>query len=52
MRIHRSHIINLNRIKKIEKGQIAQLTMDDNTELPISSEKRHALMEYVERFKL
>lgn len=52
MRIHYSHIINLNRIKKIKKGQSGQLMMDDTTELAISSKKRQALLEYAEKFKL
>lgn len=52
LRIHRSHIINLSRIKKIEKGQYAVVTMDDGEALAVSGERKQLLFEYAEKLKL
>lgn len=44
LRIHRSHLVNSNRILKIVKGTNAKLVLDDGTELPISNSRKDDLM--------
>jgi two-component system, LytTR family, response regulator len=39
-RIHNSHIINLNRIKKYHKGRGGYVTMDDGTSIEVASRRR------------
>jgi two-component system LytT family response regulator len=43
LRIHRSHLININFIKKISKADGGSVFMSDHTELSISKEKRPEL---------
>ncbi len=45
MRIHRSHIINYNKISKILKHAGGSVVMDNNDELSISSDKKTILLE-------
>lgn len=45
LRIHRSHIINYNRIAKILKQDGGWVIMDNNDELSISSERKNELLE-------
>ncbi len=46
MRIHRSYIINLRRIKSYSKGRVY---IDDDVELPIGENYREAFTEYVDK---
>lgn len=52
MRIHRSHTINLHHISKIEKGATPCVTMCDSTVLPIAAERKQALFDYADRFRI
>ncbi len=47
MRIHRSHIINLSRIKKITKTDGGKVIMENGHELAISIEKKNQLFEKI-----
>lgn len=51
MRIHRSHIINLERIQKILKQDGGTVIMDNGDELSISAERKMALLEKFESFR-
>jgi two-component system LytT family response regulator len=51
MRIHRSHIINLERIQKILKQDGGTVIMDNGDELSISSEKKAVLLEKFDSFR-
>ena len=44
-RIHHSHIININYIKKYHKGRGGYVEMDDNTSIEVSSRKRDSFLE-------
>lgn len=52
MRIHRSHIINLDRIKKILKNEGGSVVMDNNDELSLSSIKKIDLLQKFNNLKL
>lgn len=52
MRIHRSHIINLQQINKILKQDGGIVVMNDGENFAISSEKKPALMSRFETYKL
>ena len=45
-RIHRSHIVNLNMVKKVNKKE-SNVTLVDGTLLPIADERKHALLDLV-----
>lgn len=51
MRIHRSHIINLERIQKILKQDGGTVIMDNGDELSISVDRKTALLEKFESFR-
>lgn len=51
MRIHRSHIINLERIQKILKQDGGTVIMDNGDELSISADRKAALLEKFESFR-
>jgi len=51
MRIHRSHIINLERIQKILKQDGGIVIMDNGDELSISNDRKAALLEKFESFR-
>lgn len=51
MRIHRSHIINLERIQKILKQDGGTVIMDNGDELSISIDRKAALLEKFESFR-
>ena len=51
MRIHRSHIINLERIQKILKQDGGTVIMDNGDELSISADRKTALLEKFESFR-
>lgn len=52
IRIHRSHIINYNRIQKIVKQDGGSVIMDNKEQLSISSNKKIELLKLFERHKL
>lgn len=52
MRIHRSHVVNLNRIQKIMKQDGGVVVMDNGDWLSISSEKKAVLMTRFDSQKL
>ncbi|MEM9820527.1 MAG: LytTR family DNA-binding domain-containing protein [Bacteroidota bacterium] len=47
MRVHRSQIINLNKITKFIRGKPAEVVMDDHTKVQVSTSHREALMEFL-----
>ena len=51
MRIHRSHIINLERIQKILKQDGGTVIMDNGDELSISADRKTTLLEKFESFR-
>lgn len=51
MRIHRSHVINLERIQKILKQDGGTVIMDNGDELSISSDKKTVLLEKFDSFR-
>ena len=51
MRIHRSHIIHLERIQKILKQDGGTVIMDNGDELSISTDRKAALLEKFESFR-
>jgi hypothetical protein len=51
MRIHRSHVINLERIQKILKQDGGTVIMDNGDELSISSDKKSVLLEKFDSFR-
>jgi two-component system, LytTR family, response regulator len=48
LRIHRSHIVNLNHIAKITKNEGGTVVMTNGDELSISNEKKHVLLTGIE----
>ena len=51
MRIHRSHLINLERIQKIVRQDGGTVIMDNGDELSISSDRKTTLLEKFETFR-
>ncbi len=49
VRIHRSHLINLNYIRAYQKGRTPILEMDDGTELPIAANRKKEFLEYLNK---
>jgi two-component system, LytTR family, response regulator len=43
-RVHNSHLININHIKKYTKGKGGYVTMDDNTTINISTRRKEAFL--------
>lgn len=52
LRIHRSHIINCNRISKVVKNDGGYVIMEDKTELSISADKKTILYDTFKNIKL
>ncbi len=48
-RIHKSYLINLNHIKKYRKSDGGMLIMSDETEIPVSSDKKEELLLLIQR---
>jgi two-component system LytT family response regulator len=48
MRTHQSHLINLNYISYFDKQLGGAIVMSDNSNIPVSSQKRAVLMEYLD----
>jgi two-component system, LytTR family, response regulator len=44
-RIHNSHIINLNKIKKYQKGRGGTVIMEDNTHIEVAARRREEFMD-------
>ncbi|MEM8908885.1 MAG: LytTR family DNA-binding domain-containing protein [Bacteroidota bacterium] len=47
MRVHRSQIINLNKITKFLKGKPAEVVMEDHTKVQVSNSHREALLSFL-----
>ena len=50
-RVHKSHLINLNFMKKFVKGDGGYLVMDDNKKIEVSRRRRPAFMEQMRRLQ-
>ena len=50
-RVHKSHLINLNYMKKFVKGDGGYLVMDDNKKIEVSRRRRPAFMEQMRRLQ-
>jgi two-component system LytT family response regulator len=48
MRVHQSHLINLNYIQHLNKQEGGFLVMSDNSEIPVSVHQKQALIKYFE----
>jgi two-component system, LytTR family, response regulator len=48
-RVHQSHLVNMNHISKVVKGEGSYLTMTDGVTVPISRNKKEAFMEMLRR---
>ncbi|MCB9251970.1 MAG: response regulator transcription factor [Flavobacteriales bacterium] len=46
MRVHRSHIVRLDSIKKYNKGRGGSVVLSDNSEIEVSAQKKQELMKY------
>jgi len=49
IRIHRSHLINLNYIERFEKRDSGFVYMQDNSKIPVSHRKKDILMKSFEK---
>ncbi len=49
MRVHRSHLINFNHIKKFIRGENAYVIMDDNAEVEVSRRGRMDILDRISR---
>ena len=45
MKVHKSHIVNLNHVIKYVRGANGYLVMSDNTSVPVSSRRKEAVLE-------
>jgi two-component system, LytTR family, response regulator len=50
MRVHQSHLINLNQLQQFNKREGGSVIMKDGSEVPVSSRKREALMAELSKF--
>lgn len=50
LRVHQSHLINLNQLKQFNKREGGSITMKDGSEVPVSSRKRDLLMLELSKF--
>lgn len=50
LRIHQSHLINLNYVKKYVRGDGGHIVMQDGTTLPVSIRKKHDVLEKLSSF--
>jgi two-component system LytT family response regulator len=48
LRVHKSHLVNLNHISSYQKGKTGTLIMSDGTEVSITSSKKSILMELLD----
>lgn len=49
MRVHKSHLINLEHVAKYHRGKGGEITMSDGSVVPVSPQKKDAFMERFER---
>lgn len=47
-RVHKSYLVNLKEIKKYQKGRGGNVTMNDNSIIPVSVSKKHELLEMLD----
>ena len=50
LRIHQSHIVNLNEVQLLKKGRNTMLRLSDGSELPVSASKKQMVFERVSCF--
>lgn len=50
LRVHQSHLINLNQLQQFNKREGGSVIMKDGSEVPVSSRKREALMAELSKF--
>lgn len=50
LRIHRSYLINLNHFKRFEKSEGGKVILSGDIEIPVSSNKRDEIFEFIQRF--
>ena len=50
-RVHKSHVINLNYLKKFVKGDGGYIIMDDDKQIAVSRRRRAAFMEQMKRLQ-
>lgn len=48
MRVHQSHLVNLNYLTYFDKQEGGSLVMSDNSKVPVSGQKKHLLLEYMD----
>ena len=51
IRIHRSHIININYVSRISKKDSAYIILKDKTEVPVSPKKKDQLLKLLKSIK-
>jgi two-component system LytT family response regulator len=49
LRIHQSHLVNMDHIRRYDKSDGGQVVMSDNSRLPVSFRKKEDLMKFFER---
>lgn len=49
IRIHQSYLLNVNYIKRYEKGDGGNVILSDNTSLPVATRKKEQLMQFLSR---
>lgn len=50
LRVHQSHLINLNQLKQFNKREGGSITMKDGSEVPVSSRRRDLLLDELSKF--
>lgn len=50
LRVHQSHLINLNQLKQFNKREGGSVTMKDGSQVPVSSRKRDQLLNELSKF--
>lgn len=50
LRIHQSHIVNINEVQLLKKGRNTMLRLSDGSELPVSASKKQMVFERVSCF--
>jgi two-component system LytT family response regulator len=50
LRVHQSHLININFLKQFNKREGGSVTMKDGSEVPVSARKREALIAQLSKF--
>lgn len=50
LRVHQSHLVNLNYLKQFNKREGGSLTLKDGSEVPVSSRRRDILLDVISKF--